>query len=350
MLNVLHHLPGELLSLDGTEIYQFLPDLTLIHLPGELDPPLLISVLLHGNETTGWLAVRSLLSKYGSALPRSVSLLFGNVTAARERQRHLPTQPDFNRIWAGGEGTEYALAQQVLGEMRSRGVFACLDLHNNTGRNPYYGCIPRLEPDFLALARLFAPVAVYYTAPQTVLAYAFSDFCPAVILECGLPDAPASTAYGLAFLERCLHLKSLADVPPTPLELLHTLAVVKVPPAITLSFGPHTTADLHLPADLDRWNFQTLPPTQAIALSGSQRGALQAFDESGEECTQQVLHQAGGAWYLRRPMVPAMLTLDSAIIRSDCLCYLMERMGVPATSRGPRSCAAEDFPPVDLLT
>ncbi|NJK35493.1 MAG: peptidase M14 [Oscillatoriales cyanobacterium SM2_2_1] len=326
MLNVLDHLPEGLLALESTELHTLVPSLTLIHLQGEMDPPLFISVLLHGNETTSWLVVRSLLKKYGRALPRSVSLLIGNVQAARQRQRHLPDQPDYNRIWAGGDGVEHRMAQLVLQELRSRGVFACLDLHNNTGRNPYYGCIPRLEPDFLSLARLFAPIAVYYTAPQTVLAYAFSAFCPSVILECGLPDLPASTAYGLAFLERCLHLKSLGDVPQTPLELLHTIAVLKVPPEVTLSFDPLTAADLYLPLDLDRWNFQALPTTQAIARIGSQQGCLLALDESGQECTEQFLHQAGGAWYLRQPLIPAMLTLNAEIIRTDCLCYLMERI------------------------
>ncbi|HBC41553.1 MAG TPA: peptidase M14, partial [Pseudanabaena sp.] len=37
------------------------------------------------------------------------------------------------------------MAQQVIAEMRSRGVFASIDVHNNTGRNPHYGFITHLE-------------------------------------------------------------------------------------------------------------------------------------------------------------------------------------------------------------
>ena len=37
---------------------------------------------------------------------------------------------------------------------------------------------------------------------------------------------------------------------------------------------------------------------------------------------------ADGEIRLTRPVVPAMLTTDPLAVRNDCLCYLMERIGI----------------------
>ncbi|MEN9204456.1 MAG: succinylglutamate desuccinylase/aspartoacylase family protein [Thermostichales cyanobacterium DRC_bins_46] len=95
MLTVWQDYPPELLTLDAGDLYQVLPGPTLIHLPGRRQPPLFVSVLLHGNEVTGWLAVRKLLQTYQDReLPRSLLVLIGNVAAARYGMRRLPDQPD----------------------------------------------------------------------------------------------------------------------------------------------------------------------------------------------------------------------------------------------------------------
>jgi succinylglutamate desuccinylase len=81
-----------------------LPGPALIHLPGRRIPPLFVSVLLHGNEDTGWLAAQSVLKKYATVeLPRALSLFIGNVEAARTGLRRLDGQPDYNRVWPGSE-------------------------------------------------------------------------------------------------------------------------------------------------------------------------------------------------------------------------------------------------------
>ncbi|MFS8860164.1 peptidase M14, partial [Synechococcus sp. H60.1] len=80
MLTVLDHLPEQLLDLEAHQLYDRLGGPTLIHLAGRRDPPLFVSVLLHGNEVTGWQAVRQLLRRYVQReLPRSLSLFIGNV-------------------------------------------------------------------------------------------------------------------------------------------------------------------------------------------------------------------------------------------------------------------------------
>jgi hypothetical protein len=139
MLTQYEALPPGLLDLPAARLGEVLPGPTLIHLPGRRTPPLFVSVLLHGNEDTGWLAAQSVLKKYAAAeLPRALSLFIGNIEAARSDLRRLDGQPDYNRVWPGSEEAhpaELAMMQRVVDVMCARGVFASIDIHNNTGLN-----------------------------------------------------------------------------------------------------------------------------------------------------------------------------------------------------------------------
>ena len=113
MLTIINNIPEGLLEKEADELYKILPGPTLMHLSGNKQPPLFVSVLMHGNEDTGWIAIRDLLRQYqDKTLPRSLSVFIGNVDAARHGVRFLENQPDYNRIWnishASGEPPEYA--------------------------------------------------------------------------------------------------------------------------------------------------------------------------------------------------------------------------------------------------
>ena len=188
MLNVLTDLPNNLLKLEPKQLHTVLTGPTLIHLQGRRERPLFVSVLLHGNEDTSWLALRELLLQYKNReLPRALSIFIGNVQAARYGLRKLAGQPDYNRIWKETNTTtpENAMTDQVLEEMKQKDVFAAIDIHNNTGLNPHYGCVNVLEPAFLHLACMFNRTVVWFTRPDEVLSMAFAKLCPAVTVECG---------------------------------------------------------------------------------------------------------------------------------------------------------------------
>ena len=92
MLNELNRIPHGLLELQAPQLADALHGPTLITLQGMREPALFVSVLLHGNETTGWEAVRQLLRDYTAGggerpLPRTLVLFIGNVDAARHQLR-----------------------------------------------------------------------------------------------------------------------------------------------------------------------------------------------------------------------------------------------------------------------
>ncbi|HEX5032982.1 MAG TPA: M14 family metallopeptidase [bacterium] len=332
MLKVLEEIPAGLLELKSDQLGQALDGPTLIHLAGRRPEPLFVSVLLHGNETTGWNALRGLLAAHGAEpLPRALSFFIGNVAAAAKGVRRLEDQPDFNRIWLAGTSPEHEMTRRVLEELRQRRAFASVDIHNNTGVNPHYACVNRLDHRFFHLATLFQRTVVYFTRPEGVQTSAFADLCPSVTLECGQVGSLAGLSHVRDYLNACLHLAEIPAHPihPQDIDLYHTVAVVKVPDEVSFGFGAEE-GDLRLPEDLERRNFTELEPGFLLAkrrLGSDAR--LVVADESGREVGDRYLEENDGELRTRLKMTPSMFTLDKTIIRQDCLGYFMERMGLP---------------------
>ncbi|MCZ0945481.1 MAG: succinylglutamate desuccinylase/aspartoacylase family protein, partial [Gammaproteobacteria bacterium] len=90
-------LPPGLLDVEARALNDWLGAPTLLRLKGRERNPILISVLLHGNETSGWDGLRQVLRQHAAALPRDLLILIGNVEAAAAGVRTLPDQADFNR-------------------------------------------------------------------------------------------------------------------------------------------------------------------------------------------------------------------------------------------------------------
>lgn len=333
MLNILDHLPDGLLAAEPAELVRVLGGPTLIHLPGRRSRPLFVSTLLHGNEDTGWLAARELLRRYRDReLPRALSLFIGNIAAAAAGVRRLDGQLDYNRAWPGGEaaeGPECALMRAVVAEMRARDPFASIDIHNNTGLNPHYACINRLEQPFLRLATLFSRTVIYFLRPRGVQSLAFAELCPAVTLECGKVGVPHNTAHALDYLEACLHLAEFHPhaVSPRDIDLYHTVATVKIREDVRFGFGA-VDGDLALVDDLDHFNFQDLAPGTVWGRQPPGRPLpLAVTDEEGRDVSARFFRlETDGHISLQVPATPSMLTLDCRVIRQDCLCYLMERL------------------------
>jgi len=332
MLQELETLPDGLFDLEARQLAERLTGPTLIHLPGRQAAPLFVSVLMHGNETVGWDAVKLLLGRYagGKQLPRALSLFIGNVWAAARGVRRLDDQPDFNRVWPSSEteGTpEHAMMARVVEIMAARRPFVSVDVHNNTGINPHYACVNRLDSRFLHLANLFGRTVVYFLRPRGVQSMAMAELCPAVTLECGKVGQSHGVAHALEFLDACLHLTEHPRHPIVgqDIDLFHTVAQVKVPETVSFSFASEQ-ADILFTPDLDHLNFRELPAGTTLgSVNGSGRIAFDVRDETGLDVVDRYFRLEDGQICLRRPVMPSMLTVDENVIRQDCLCYLMER-------------------------
>ncbi len=338
MLQVRHALPPEFFTLSANDLHQQFRGPTLIHLPGKRIPPIFISIMLHGNEDVGLKAVQLALSQYANQiLPRELILFIGNTEAAQQGFRKLPNQLDFNRVWPGTDLPTSSISEymrSVVEHVRNVGVFVSLDLHNNTGTNPHYSCINRVEPQTMQLATLFARTIVYFQRPRGVQSAAMSELCPSITCECGKVGDTAGVERAARLIEACLQMLELPVHYPqaSDYHLLRTVATIKVNPRSSFGFsGTGTTADLVLPDDLARMNFR--PLTSGTVFGRKQPSCdspLIILSEDDKDITGSFLSVIKDEIVLNRPAIPSMLTTNAQVIRDDCLGYFMEEFSSEA--------------------
>ncbi len=325
LLNHLDAPPAGIFSLPAHALAEALGGPTLFRLDGtRAGAPLFVSTLLHGNETSGWTALCRLMQDPPESM-RPLIVFIGNPAAASRRVRHLPEEPDFNRIWCGGSAGHRALTEAVVHEATKQPLFAAVDLHNNTGRNPHYSVVTALEDRHLNLAYLFSDKAVYVEEPDTVLTRALQHHCASIAVELGPINDPRSDDLAEDLLRRAV---TEADLPTTHenLTLYRSLARVHIADGVDFSFDD-SPAKLRLTGGMEAVNFHAVPEHTPFGLSGEPLGhVVTVLDSSHNVVTEDFFYSTSGEIRFRRAVVPAMYTTDPEVVRQDCLCYLMTPM------------------------
>ena len=340
ILTRLPGLPPGLAETPADHLADVLDGPTLLHLPGEQNPPLFVSVLLHGNEVSGWQGLRRLLQET-PILPRSLIVFIGNVAAAAAGLRTLPDQPDYNRIWRAPDdapgSAHHELADEVKACLDGQPLFAAVDLHNNTGHNPHYAVVTNLTDANLALAYEFSDKAVYIEEPDTVLTRVFDGVCPSLALELGPIGDNRCEERAHEFLHTCMNLPRIPDDDTPDLALFRTIARVHVDDAVRFGFTGNGDADrpLMLTGGVEAVNFHELAqgtefgiwkPRANGGLEQAAPGPLKALDTDHRDVTADYFDLQDSSIRLQRAVVPAMYTTDPLVIAQDCLCYFMERL------------------------
>ena len=334
-INILETVPPALFDTPARALLDLLGRPTLIHLKGEQDPPVFFSTLLHGNEISGWEAMCDVFGtalRNGRPLGRSAVIFIGNVHAAAQGVRSLPGQMDFNRIWRG-EHEHTPLVEEVMAYLKHHQIFVALDIHNNTGRNPHYSVVTEMTPQTMGLAYLFSDKAVLVEEPDSVLTRAVQQFCPATTVEVGPIDDVQSTLRTVELVERYLALETIPEADTNDLTMHRALARVHVADGVSFDFADErdatrlSTDDLVLTAGMEAVNFHAVSAGTEFGFTRKPLGrVLQVFDPRHDDVTDQFFEEIHGDITLRRPVIPAMYTMDHDVIRQDCLCYFMEEI------------------------
>ena len=332
-LNILYDLPDEFLDISYRDIKKVFQKPTLVHLKGSKCPALFISILLHGNEFSGLEIIQEVLKKYkdaqGYTLPRSIWLFVGNIEASSQGLRRLDNELDFNRAWPGTPEPDAPTAQliaEVMKKITEDELFAAIDLHNNTGKNPPYGCISVVNEKNKYLSSFFNHIAMVFHTPKGVSTMAFDDICPAITLECSTPGNRLGIDRAVALIDDLMHMDHFPDkpLPSHDLQLVQNSAVLKIAENVNFGFEDEKgNFDLTLIENFDRHNFTRLETSEIFANTTLDKPLI-ATAEDGTDITNELIRNDNGAISLKKPLMPAMITLDKRIIVQDCLCYLLE--------------------------
>jgi len=334
-LNIINELPDAFLDISYRDIKKIFEQPTLIHLKGHKSPALFVSILLHGNEFSGLEIMQKIFKKYqtdnGYILPRDLWLFVGNVDAAELGLRAIDGQVDFNRAWPGTPEPQTDTAKlitKVFETINKDRLFAAIDLHNNTGQNPHYGCITDVTEENKYLCTFFNHIGMVFKSPKGVSTMAFDGICPAITLECSTPGNKPAEEKAFALLDDLMHMdhfptKSLAK---HDLQLVRNSATVKINKDVTFSFDDENSisdSDLILVKNFDHHNFTMLEKGEVFAHTKVDKPLL-IMSPEGEDITSKIIQNKNGSLSLKTAMMPAMITMDKSIVLQDCLCYLLE--------------------------
>ena len=318
----------ELSGIDGRNVRSVFPESTLISLEGRHKQPIFLSVLIHGNETVGWEALKRLQIWLEShPLPRSILIFIGNVRAAELEKRMVPGRPDYNRIWRDGDTPEHDLARRVTEVVRATKPFAAIDLHNNTGANPHYALVHHERAEDLQLTSLFSPHAMMTNNPPGTCSEAMSAFCPAITAECGHSGVAANEDAAFNLVLDALHLDHWRGAPDLPMDIYSVTGRILIDPEARMVFEHGAEGDVEFPSNLEKWNFFDRPAGSTFARILHAKNPVRVTTETGADVTDICFAREGDRLILKRDFTPVMLTVNETAIRADCLGYLMEKKG-----------------------
>jgi len=335
-LTILDHIPSAFLSISHREIKDLFDTPTLIHLKGEKRPAMFISILLHGNEFSGLQIMQEILKKYqttdGYKLPREIWLFVGNVDAAQMGVRLRDGQIDFNRAWPGTpdpDSNTAILIQEVMDRITQEELFASIDLHNNTGQNPPYGCISVVNEKNKYLCSFFNHIAMVFQSPKGVSTMAFDKLCPAITLECSTPGNIPARRRAFELIDDLMHMDHFPTkpLPAHDLQLVKNSATVKIAEDVTFCFEDDASSgdylDLKVVKNFDHHNFTLLEKNEVFAYSKVAKPLL-VVSQEGKDITDEIIQNDNGKISLKKAYMPAMISMDKKIVLQDCLCYLLE--------------------------
>jgi hypothetical protein len=332
-------LPDDLLVLDEVALLKELGRPTLIRVPGTGTwRPRAVATLLHGDESTGFQAILRVLRRRRT-YPFDLYVIIGNVQAALAPpgfgHRFLDDQEDLNRIWGLGQPTtsQRLAADAILAELRAADLESLVDIHNNTGDNPFYAIVTLETPEVINLATLFTTTLLRWDLEVHTLMEAMHDRCPAIAVECGLPGRPESLAFAVDAIRRYLGAEPLTGHQVLrDHDLLGGLVRVTVRPEVRFRFGgdPDDEVDLALDRDLDVHNFVEVPAGTLLGtVHPGASSPLTAIDADERDVTDEYVDVQGQAVVLSRTATPVMVTRTVEAARKDCLFYLATEVPAP---------------------
>ena len=314
-----------LTKLHANELASVLHSPTLFDFSIAKRAPFFLSTLLHGNETSGWDAVRKLVNNdYRDKNLPSCVILVGNVQAAQYSKRMLDGQPDFNRIWEGGSSPYAKWADNVISFLEAKRLWFALDVHNNTGPNPHHSIVTSIDANTMSAARLFSQTAIFAQQPPGVLTRRTSGFCTSITIEAGLPQDPTSATRAHEYIATLWDHGSVPFVDTSDQELFQNNVRVLIENADTISddqvpkFAPK----------LYRYNFKSIPQGTELARIVVDHARLRAVDEDQRDQTRTFLSYKGKNVSLKRDTILSMYTEDPRIARQDCVCYFLEPLHI----------------------
>jgi succinylglutamate desuccinylase len=330
-------IPDFFYELNQENVLDYLDEMSLFYQKGDLDKTVVLSTMLHGNETSGLFAIQKFLK---SILPTSnqpsYMILLGNPKAFHQNKRLVENQLDRNRIWQlDGEHEDHELSKQVIEKLINFPLVCAIDIHNNTGKNPYFCCVNRLDKKTLGMASLFEADALFFENPSTAFTTFMGRFCPSVTLECGMSGDAVGVEKAFKFISSSV----VKAVNEGFLEQKFTHSVFKsfgkfrIPESTNIVFKKREKPNIFKETnlvwffdDLEKFNLKLVPTGEKIGEILGSKDQVRIESEFSEDLFEELFELKGTEIIVKHEFYAAMVTKNVEVAKSDCFFYFLKKV------------------------
>ncbi len=293
--------------------------------------PRAITTLLHGNEPSGFRALRHWLASDPQP-PVDIHVCVASVEAARTSPlftwRERKGGRDINRAFrAPYEGPEGLLAKEILDRLLKIDPEALVDLHNTSGSGPSFGLAAVVDDQHKRLSSFFTERMVRLGSSLGTLMEATVDSFPSLIVECGgVPDSE-SDATALRGIAAFAESESLWGGPASEMaEFYEKPTRIKIKEGFQLVYADSKAkdADLTLRNDIDRLNHGVTASGELLGWVGEKGlDVLIPQGPAGGPPIRALLREREGRLETACELKILLATTRADIGVSDCLFYLI---------------------------
>ena len=293
--------------------------------------PRAITTLLHGNEPSGFRAMRHWLASDPQP-PVDIHVCVASVDAARTSPvftwRERKGGRDLNRAFrAPYEGPEGKLAKEILDRLLELDPEALVDLHNTSGSGPAFGLAAVVDDQHKRLSSFFSESMVRMGSALGTLVEATVDKFPSLIVECGgVPDSESDTT-ALRGIQAFAEAESLWAGPPSQAAEFYEKPIrIKIREGLRLVYSGAKAedADLTLRDDIDRLNHGLTDVGELLGWLGPKGfDALLPEGPAGGPPLDSLLRERDGRIETACEMKILLATTRADIGVSDCLFYII---------------------------
>lgn len=290
-----------------------------------------ISVLIHGNEPSGFFATYQFL-KQQITPHTNLAISISSVRAARQipafSHRHVPGEFDLNRRFGLIESNDRVteLARQLTEYIRGRCPQLIVDLHNTSGSGPAFAVSISNHHSIRKMASLFCHrMVVTQLIVGSLMELNFN--CPIVTIECGGSQDEESHKVALEGLNAFSKIVSIDELDENIMEIFAHPVRVTAHQGISLKYGEQENADVDITLikDIEHLNFDEITTGKQVAwLSRSLGDCLQAINDQGEDVIESLFEVINNQLIAKRNLRIFMATSRADIALSDCLFYAVE--------------------------
>lgn len=334
-------IPDFFFELNQKNILDHLEEMTLFYHEGDKEETVLLSTMLHGNETSGLFAIQKYLKNMmGMEGSPSFLILLGNPKAFHENKRLIPGQLDRNRIWQlHGGHRDHKLSKEVINKVVNYPLIFSVDIHNNTGKNPYFCCVNRLDRKTLGLASLFNADALFFEDPDNAFSTYIGRFCPSVTLECGMSGDDLGVEKAIKFFEESVKLSGSTEFQDKKFKnnVFKSFGKFKLNSSTNIRFIDRDSKEkLDLQGDgvaffndLEKFNLKILPKGEKLGYIFGDVEQVKTVSEFDEDLFDDLfLLNKNSELVVKDDFYAAMVTKDIEVAKADCFFYFLKKLSI----------------------